>query len=264
MNLATLITRRRQSKPRRLAACGSNLQFTWLNFVRGINQQDSNGNPFPPSIPQILQIVNGGAADLGGTFTTTTGFYATLDSLGTTTISNSGDYFVAPLGALFLNIWSCISAVDSGYSGLVTGATINLANLTSFDSSLLTGLTVIDFGTNALTAVDLTGNPALLSISGPFNPIVAANIVGLANLTDLFLNDTQLPSIDLTGCNALFLINLKNNLFGQAAVDSVLVHLDTAGVLNGFIGIDGNVPPGAAGLAAKASLQGKGWFVLTD
>jgi hypothetical protein len=44
------------------------------------------------------------------------------------------------------------------------------------------------------------------------------------------------------------------------------VSLDTAGQSNGTVSIDGGTssPPGAAGAAAKLSLQGKGWTVITN
>ncbi len=52
----------------------------------------------------------------------------------------------------------------------------------------------------------------------------------------------------------------------EQSVDNILVSLDEAGQEDGTVGIDGgtNAPPGTAGLAAKASLEGKGWTVLTN
>jgi hypothetical protein len=52
----------------------------------------------------------------------------------------------------------------------------------------------------------------------------------------------------------------------QTSVDNILVSLDFAGQSGGTVGISGGTssPPGAAGLAAKASLEGKGWTVLTN
>lgn len=58
----------------------------------------------------------------------------------------------------------------------------------------------------------------------------------------------------------------QNCALSQQSVDNILVSLDTAGQSNGIVNIDGGTssPPGAAGLAAKASLQGKGWTVTTN
>jgi hypothetical protein len=58
----------------------------------------------------------------------------------------------------------------------------------------------------------------------------------------------------------------QNCALSQQSVDNILVSLDTAGQSNGTVNIDGGTSsaPGAAGLAAKASLQAKGWTVLTN
>ena len=52
----------------------------------------------------------------------------------------------------------------------------------------------------------------------------------------------------------------------QTSVDNILVSLDTAGQSNGVVNLDGgtSAAPSATGLAAKASLQGKGWTVFTN
>jgi hypothetical protein len=52
----------------------------------------------------------------------------------------------------------------------------------------------------------------------------------------------------------------------QTSVDNILVSLDTAGQSNGTVGIYGgtSAAPSATGLAAKASLQAKGWTVTTN
>jgi hypothetical protein len=58
----------------------------------------------------------------------------------------------------------------------------------------------------------------------------------------------------------------NNCALDQTSVDNILVSLDTAGQIDGIVGVQGgsNSPPGAAGMAAKASLEGKGWTVLTS
>jgi hypothetical protein len=57
-----------------------------------------------------------------------------------------------------------------------------------------------------------------------------------------------------------------NCALDQTSVDNILVSIDTAGQSNGIVNIDGGTSsaPGTAGLAAKASLQAKGWTVLTN
>jgi hypothetical protein len=58
----------------------------------------------------------------------------------------------------------------------------------------------------------------------------------------------------------------QNCALNQTSVDNILVSIDTAGQSNGTLSINGgtSAAPGTAGLAAKASLQGKGWSVLTN
>lgn len=52
----------------------------------------------------------------------------------------------------------------------------------------------------------------------------------------------------------------------QTSVDNILVSLDTAGQSNGTLSLNAGTSsaPGPAGLAAKTSLQGKGWTVSTN
>jgi len=52
----------------------------------------------------------------------------------------------------------------------------------------------------------------------------------------------------------------------QSSVDNILVSLDVAGQSNGRVNIDFGTssPPGPAGLAAKAALQAKYWYVFTN
>jgi hypothetical protein len=52
----------------------------------------------------------------------------------------------------------------------------------------------------------------------------------------------------------------------QTSVDNILISLDTAGQSNGILDINGGTssPPGTTGLAAKLSLQAKGWTVITN
>jgi hypothetical protein len=73
-------------------------------------------------------------------------------------------------------------------------------------------------------------------------------------------------NIDLTGCPALNYLDLRQpgvNL-PQATVDDILVKLAGFGVSNGGLVLTNNTPPSATGLAAKTTLEGRGWSVLVD
>jgi hypothetical protein len=115
---------------------------------------------------------------------------------------------------------------------------------------------------------------------------------GFPNLSTLHLVDAQLNNFSLTGVSSQLiefdisgnnldenpiadLLNLDNtqlltmmdNVLPPAEVDAVLVQLDTAGFSNYFVDLTGQTPaapPTATGLAAKASLEGKGWTVNVD
>jgi len=52
----------------------------------------------------------------------------------------------------------------------------------------------------------------------------------------------------------------------QTSVDNILVSIDTAGQINGTLNMTGGTSsaPSAVGLAAKASLEGKGWTVTVN
>jgi hypothetical protein len=52
----------------------------------------------------------------------------------------------------------------------------------------------------------------------------------------------------------------------QTSVNNILVSLDTSGIVNNYVNINGgtSAAPSGAGAAAKTSLQGKGWTVATN
>lgn len=80
-------------------------------------------------------------------------------------------------------------------------------------------------------------------------------------------NLSTFPAGMFDNCSATtFYYAWKGCALSQQSVDNILVSLDTAGQSNGIVNIDGgtSAAPGATGLAAKASLQGKGWTVLTN
>jgi hypothetical protein len=58
----------------------------------------------------------------------------------------------------------------------------------------------------------------------------------------------------------------QNCALNQTSVDNILVSLDASGITNNTTSLAGgtSAAPSATGLAAKASLQGKGWTVLTN
>lgn len=86
-------------------------------------------------------------------------------------------------------------------------------------------------------------------------------------LTAIGLDNNDLQVVDIENLPALDTLTITGNQLTSAAVDDILVTLDANGVINGSVDLSGQSPsaaPGAAGIAAKASLEGKGWVVTTD
>lgn len=68
-------------------------------------------------------------------------------------------------------------------------------------------------------------------------------------------------------CPATSFSNAWNNCaLDETSVDNILVSLDAAGQSGGTVDVSGGTSsaPGVSGLAAKLSLEGKGWTVLTN
>lgn len=63
-----------------------------------------------------------------------------------------------------------------------------------------------------------------------------------------------------------FYYSWYNCALNQTSVNNILVSLNNSGMINSYVSINGgtSAAPGPAGLAAKLSLQGKGWTVLTN
>lgn len=84
----------------------------------------------------------------------------------------------------------------------------------------------------------------------------------------LYCTDLEdFPANLFDSCTSTMFYNAWNNCsLSQQSVDNILVSLDVAGQSNGIVNVDGgsSASPGAAGLAAKSSLEGKGWTVLTN
>jgi hypothetical protein len=118
-------------------------------------------------------------------------------------------------------------------------------------------LTYINFDNNTYTKNISIGNcPSFSSVS----------IESPSNLVFLEIYNTLITTINLTGIVTLENIYLNNNAINQAGIDNVLITSDISGVLNGSISSVGgtNAAPSATGLAAKASLLTKGWYVITN
>jgi hypothetical protein len=105
-------------------------------------------------------------------------------------------------------------------------------------------------------------------VSFPFLNVSSGTYFGFAwsDCTSL----TSFPAGMFDNCstsdNQAFRFAWKNCALNQTSVNNILVSLDTSGIVNNFVNLDGgtSAAPNGAGAAAKISLQGKGWTVVTN
>jgi hypothetical protein len=96
--------------------------------------------------------------------------------------------------------------------------------------------------------------------------IYALDLTGLSSIDELYHCCGILTFINITGCTNLLDVELDGNALLESSVDHVLVTLDNNGLSNGYVDLSGgfNAVPSATGLAAKTSLEGKGWTVIVN
>ena len=124
---------------------------------------------------------------------------------------------------------------DSEFSGGIP----NLSGLTS--------LVLVDFDQSNISGIlDFSGLPVITDI----------DVFGNAGITSVIISSAQ-PITYFTA---------ENCGLTETAVDDILVALDDNGEASGSVYLNGgtNAIPSATGLAAKTSLEGKGWSVLVN
>lgn len=96
--------------------------------------------------------------------------------------------------------------------------------------------------------------------------IYSLDLTGLSSIDELYHCCSVLTHINITGCSNLLDVDLDSSSLTEASIDHVLISLDNYGLSNGYLYLAGgtNSIPSAAGLAAKTSLEGKGWFVSVN
>lgn len=164
-------------------------------------------------------------------------------------------------GTNFSSAWLFCSSLTSFPTLDVSGGTnfqdawSNCSGLTSFP--LLNVSSGVDFSGAWQSCSGLTAFPALNMASGAFFAFSWYNCSSLVSF--------PANRFDTSSAN-YFAFTWKGCALNQTSVDNILISLDTAGQTNGVVDIDGGTSstPGPLGLAAKASLQGKGWTVSTN
>lgn len=169
------------------------------------------------------------------------------------------------------------SAIDIEQSTAIDNLNVHTTGITSFalDFPALDTLNCADCP--SLTAVDISGVPLLESIdlSDSFAlvncdlsdaaELVTVNMDGSTLLQSLVIDDCpSLGSLSIFNCPAINNISADNGNLSSGLIDGLLAALAAGAVSNGAASFTGNAIPGAPGLAAKATLEGRGWTVAVD
>lgn len=95
--------------------------------------------------------------------------------------------------------------------------------------------------------IDISNLPQLVNVS----------IENQSSLNSIIISDTQ---------SSIFDVRFTGNALTQTAVNNILIALAANGITGGQVDLrfGTNAAPGAAGLAAKATLEGNGWTVQVN
>lgn len=206
---------------------------------------------------------NGVTLAMGGVVTWTwNGFGSPSTDINTTILPEATPIsfvgVVTPSGAL-------LTANLSGAVGEATGDFVQIPS--GCVEWALTGADGIDFsGVTMALPVSLT----VLSLQrGADSPNGLANAPSFAGTA---LNQVYLNNMGCVGWDGgvipvtLTYIEMEGNAFSEAAVDALLVACVTANFNDGEIRLNQgtSAAPGVAGIAAKATLEGRGWTVAVN
>ncbi len=121
-------------------------------------------------------------------------------------------------------------------------------------------------GTLAFTAA----NAVLDSVDASENDFDTLNVAGAfsagRSAAVNLASNPLLTSVDVSGCPGLAFLTLTGAALPQAVTDDILVTMNGYGTSGGAIDLSGgtSAAPSAVGLAAKASLEGRGWTVTVN
>ena len=200
-------------------------------------------------------IIAGAGLSVGGSYTTD----------DTTNYLKSTDFVAAGLTPSLKNADKLIDSkihelnADFAVSGLGIRYYTPPAVITSLDWSSKLLYDIPDLSSLILlTSLDLQSN-SLTTVTIPDT---------LTALANLYLNSNSLTTVTIPDTlTALANLDLQSNALTIASVDAVLLNLDTAGAINGFVDLSGGTnasPTGGATNVNKLSLEGKGWTVLIN
>ena len=179
-----------------------------------------------------------------------------------------------------------LTGLELGWNSLTTVDLSGMSSLLYVDISDQNSPNVLD--ENYLTSVDLTGCTAIQELRlddsdfsngipyiGDLIELIFLDLdqCGIAGTVDLS-NFPSLRGFDLSGNTSLTSVTISSSqplgdgqsidIYGCAlvpsAVDNILIALAANAINNGYVDLTGgtNAVPGASGLAAKTTLEGKG------
>jgi hypothetical protein len=145
--------------------------------------------------------------------------------------------------------------LDVSYCLLHIASVDGLSTLTSFESQYadLESLSLFG-GTNIINLIASNNNLSVLDLT----PAVSLQYVQVTN--------NQLVGIDINDSPNITYLDLSNNSLAQVNVDDILLSLVTNNQVNGYLDLRGlaNDAPTSTGLAAKATLEARGWIVYVN
>jgi len=162
--------------------------------------------------------------------------------------------------------------------GTMTEAISFTANPNLFDVRIYeaTGLSFTNYDTNNLNFLVLQSNTFTSQLDISKFTSLKYLTLSSTNQTSVSLNSSNLEYV-YVGFNPLTSVTIAPAALTKldqitfydcgltaSVVDSILVSMANTAVTNGFIDLSGasNAAPTATGLAAKSTLQGKGWLVV--
>jgi hypothetical protein len=183
-----------------------------------------------------------------------------------------------------------ITAIDLSGCALLIDIEACYADLVTVDVSGCTAARRLCFEDNQLTALDISDCVLLEDLRGAANNYLEITVPdgGLPELWHWCVRDqsqiTQSWPIDLfpavmqcwiwhtnqSSVPEIFTLNFCNsfmayeNSYSEAAVDAILVVLAANSISNGECNLSDSSPPSATGLAAVATLEGRGWTVIVE
>jgi hypothetical protein len=164
-------------------------------------------------------------------------------------------------GTDFFGAWYSCSSMTGPFPLIDTSNGTNFYAAWAECSSMTGPFPLIDTsnGTNFSTAW-----AACSSMTGPFPLIDTSNGTDFSDAWAACSSLTSFPANMFDACPATNFTNaFVNCALNQTSIDNILVSIAAAGTSGGTLNMTGgtNATPSATGLAAKATLVGRGWTV---